>query len=483
MNDYAIVEVSSRLARRDSGTMRVTLPVTSFRRHSGCVSTLSRVKPHPKLVYVAVPFDVENGASTLDGGAGGGGGASPSAGLVLQTLPQRRESFLYRSDSDFEMSPKSMSRNSSIASERTGAGCENANHVCDPWVAGSKRQSFLSSERIEKDQIGRIAVCSSDSISEIKYPGGESTSLSYSVFVVINLDVMKAEGVLTRVGNWRIGGWDFSAMFVVVGGSVPCLDFPRVYGSLLAKVERSIISSCCATFDKVPQKTRLPKFVFHGLLNLFGIIGCDINITSVIRTVLVSSLLVSYFIAKHCVLLVSSFTSIVPSITSITPSITSTIASLPKPVNAATLKTAAGKFGNWGETTKISKAVQRAARRNFCKDFKKQLNNFENHGEDLIVTPFAQILASLRSVRNNFLSLTNVPTNKRELHETGRGDDGRAGLVPGPAGNHSDASIRVRHGLSEAPKSQPRHSGMEMIEKSESQSEEQRAPGNGSNGV
>ncbi|KAG8250070.1 hypothetical protein J6590_005464 [Homalodisca vitripennis] len=32
-----------------------------------------------------------------------------------------------------------------------------------------------------------------------------------------------------------------------------------------------------------------------------------------------------------------------------------------------------------------------------------------NHGEDLIVTPFAQILASLRSVRNNFLSLTNVP--------------------------------------------------------------------------
>ncbi|XP_019884770.1 cAMP-specific 3',5'-cyclic phosphodiesterase isoform X5 [Camponotus floridanus] len=69
---------------------------------------------------VFLDFDVENGASTLDGGAGGGGGASPSAGLVLQTLPQRRESFLYRSDSDFEMSPKSMSRNSSIASESHG---------------------------------------------------------------------------------------------------------------------------------------------------------------------------------------------------------------------------------------------------------------------------------------------------------------------------------------------------------------------------
>uniref|UniRef100_A0A2H1VX82 SFRICE_033003 n=1 Tax=Spodoptera frugiperda TaxID=7108 RepID=A0A2H1VX82_SPOFR len=65
-------------------------------------------------------FDVENG-----GGAGGAGGArspleggSPSTALVLQAMPQRRESFLYRSDSDFEMSPKSMSRNSSIASER-----------------------------------------------------------------------------------------------------------------------------------------------------------------------------------------------------------------------------------------------------------------------------------------------------------------------------------------------------------------------------
>ncbi|XP_011495898.1 PREDICTED: cAMP-specific 3',5'-cyclic phosphodiesterase isoform X2 [Ceratosolen solmsi marchali] len=65
-----------------------------------------------------VRFDVENGASALDGATGGGGGTSPSTGLVLQAMPQRRESFLYRSDSDFEMSPKSMSRNSSIASER-----------------------------------------------------------------------------------------------------------------------------------------------------------------------------------------------------------------------------------------------------------------------------------------------------------------------------------------------------------------------------
>ncbi|XP_076683903.1 phosphodiesterase dunce isoform X5 [Andrena cerasifolii] len=76
------------------------------------------LKTRRKKAIVLPSFDVENGASTLDTGAAGGGGASPSAGLVLQTLPQRRESFLYRSDSDFEMSPKSMSRNSSIASER-----------------------------------------------------------------------------------------------------------------------------------------------------------------------------------------------------------------------------------------------------------------------------------------------------------------------------------------------------------------------------
>ncbi|XP_063361166.1 3',5'-cyclic-AMP phosphodiesterase isoform X6 [Cydia amplana] len=67
-------------------------------------------------------FDVENGAA--GGGAGGARspleGGSPSAALVLQAMPQRRESFLYRSDSDFEMSPKSMSRNSSIASESHG---------------------------------------------------------------------------------------------------------------------------------------------------------------------------------------------------------------------------------------------------------------------------------------------------------------------------------------------------------------------------
>lgn len=60
-------------------------------------------------------FDVENGVSM--GGRGTMDSISPSSALVLQNFPQRRESFLYRSDSDYELSPKSLSKTSSIASE------------------------------------------------------------------------------------------------------------------------------------------------------------------------------------------------------------------------------------------------------------------------------------------------------------------------------------------------------------------------------
>ncbi|OCT87936.1 hypothetical protein XELAEV_18021639mg [Xenopus laevis] len=72
------------------------------------------IKKHRLLKSVS--FDVENGPSP---------GRSPidsqaSPGLVLHpNFPQsqRRESFLYRSDSDYDMSPKTMSRNSSVTSE------------------------------------------------------------------------------------------------------------------------------------------------------------------------------------------------------------------------------------------------------------------------------------------------------------------------------------------------------------------------------
>ncbi|XP_059494419.1 cAMP-specific 3',5'-cyclic phosphodiesterase 4C-like isoform X2 [Stegostoma tigrinum] len=63
-------------------------------------------------------FDVENGLSP--GRSPLDPQTSPSSGLVLQanfSHTQRRESFLYRSDSDYDLSPKNVSRNSSIASD------------------------------------------------------------------------------------------------------------------------------------------------------------------------------------------------------------------------------------------------------------------------------------------------------------------------------------------------------------------------------
>ncbi|XP_075433549.1 3',5'-cyclic-AMP phosphodiesterase 4A isoform X4 [Ascaphus truei] len=86
---------------RSAGVMHFSFSEEDIRRHR---------------VAKSVSFDVENGPSP---------GRSPmdpqaSPGLVLHpSLPQsqRRESFLYRSDSDYDMSPKTMSRNSSVTSE------------------------------------------------------------------------------------------------------------------------------------------------------------------------------------------------------------------------------------------------------------------------------------------------------------------------------------------------------------------------------
>ncbi|XP_074240736.1 3',5'-cyclic-AMP phosphodiesterase 4A isoform X2 [Saimiri boliviensis] len=63
-------------------------------------------------------FDAENGPTPSPGRSPLDSQASP--GLVLHAgaaTSQRRESFLYRSDSDYDMSPKTMSRNSSVTSE------------------------------------------------------------------------------------------------------------------------------------------------------------------------------------------------------------------------------------------------------------------------------------------------------------------------------------------------------------------------------
>ncbi|XP_018320277.1 cAMP-specific 3',5'-cyclic phosphodiesterase isoform X4 [Agrilus planipennis] len=108
--EHEIDSSDSRASYQSAGSL---LSSNGTRKYSDSSIRRRRSSGRPTLVK---SFDVENGASP--GRSPLDGAASPSGALVLQNLPQRRESFLYRSDSDFEMSPKSMSRNSSIASER-----------------------------------------------------------------------------------------------------------------------------------------------------------------------------------------------------------------------------------------------------------------------------------------------------------------------------------------------------------------------------
>uniref|UniRef100_A0A9J8C9P9 Phosphodiesterase n=1 Tax=Cyprinus carpio carpio TaxID=630221 RepID=A0A9J8C9P9_CYPCA len=108
--------------RLGAGNKRITSPKISPRSSPRLFRKLmvnKGVRHRRRFTVAHTCFDVENGPSAscspLDPQA------SPGSGLVLHTnFPghnQRRESFLYRSDSDYDLSPKSMSRNSSIASE------------------------------------------------------------------------------------------------------------------------------------------------------------------------------------------------------------------------------------------------------------------------------------------------------------------------------------------------------------------------------
>ncbi|KAM3603700.1 uncharacterized protein V6R79_000920 [Siganus canaliculatus] len=94
-------------------------PVTRTRPTSLPIVSLPRID-----ITQADPdsFEVENGPSLCCSPSDPQ--ASPGSGLVLHPNMaghgQRRESFLYRSDSDYDLSPKSLSRNSSIVGELHG---------------------------------------------------------------------------------------------------------------------------------------------------------------------------------------------------------------------------------------------------------------------------------------------------------------------------------------------------------------------------
>uniref|UniRef100_A0A665UYF0 Phosphodiesterase n=1 Tax=Echeneis naucrates TaxID=173247 RepID=A0A665UYF0_ECHNA len=110
--------ISNVLAR--CGTDRRCVSLQSWEDKTGIDfrgrQNFQLITPSVWMLISAESFDSENGPSP---------GRSPmdsqaSPGLVLHpSFPQsqRRESFLYRSDSDYDTSPKTMSRNSSINSE------------------------------------------------------------------------------------------------------------------------------------------------------------------------------------------------------------------------------------------------------------------------------------------------------------------------------------------------------------------------------
>ncbi|XP_026104720.1 cAMP-specific 3',5'-cyclic phosphodiesterase 4D-like isoform X1 [Carassius auratus] len=91
-----------------------------------------------KRLLKSYSFDVDNGTSS--GRSPLDPMMSPSSGLILQANfvhSQRRESFLYRSDSDYDLSPKTMSRNSSIASDMN-------NHLPRPGLVSRRSEPVIS---------------------------------------------------------------------------------------------------------------------------------------------------------------------------------------------------------------------------------------------------------------------------------------------------------------------------------------------------
>ncbi|XP_074240737.1 3',5'-cyclic-AMP phosphodiesterase 4A isoform X3 [Saimiri boliviensis] len=90
-------------------------PSPTFRRRLRLLRSFQDLGRH---AWAGAGFDAENGPTPSPGRSPLDSQASP--GLVLHAgaaTSQRRESFLYRSDSDYDMSPKTMSRNSSVTSE------------------------------------------------------------------------------------------------------------------------------------------------------------------------------------------------------------------------------------------------------------------------------------------------------------------------------------------------------------------------------
>uniref|UniRef100_A0A673BRX5 Phosphodiesterase n=1 Tax=Sphaeramia orbicularis TaxID=375764 RepID=A0A673BRX5_9TELE len=117
-------------------------------------------------------FDVDNGTSS--GRSPLDPMASPGSGLILQANfvhSQRRESFLYRSDSDYDLSPKSMSRNSSIASDIHGDDM-----IVTPFA------QVLASLRTVRNNFGALTNLQQDRTSNKRSPMCNPTPITKTTF-------------------------------------------------------------------------------------------------------------------------------------------------------------------------------------------------------------------------------------------------------------------------------------------------------------
>ncbi|XP_057700058.1 cAMP-specific 3',5'-cyclic phosphodiesterase 4C-like isoform X1 [Corythoichthys intestinalis] len=133
-----------------------------------------RIPPRISITQAdADSYDGENGVSPAHTPLG-----SQSPGLTLNTSfpqSQRRESFLYRSDSDYDMSPKTVSRNSSLASE----GHTGEDFIVTPFAQvlaslRSVRSNFtilanVSTPTVKRSPLGGVCVSPRATLSDQQY--------------------------------------------------------------------------------------------------------------------------------------------------------------------------------------------------------------------------------------------------------------------------------------------------------------------------
>nr|XP_056723479.1 cAMP-specific 3',5'-cyclic phosphodiesterase 4C [Euleptes europaea] len=134
-------------------------------------------------------FDIENGLASSRSPLDPPG--NTGLGLMLQggtPHSQRRESFLYRSDSDYDLSPKAMSRNSSVASDMHGEDL-----IVTPFAQvlaslQTVRSNFATLTHLQERMTGKRAPSNAVPLSTGKGTLSEDASQKLAVETLEELD-------------------------------------------------------------------------------------------------------------------------------------------------------------------------------------------------------------------------------------------------------------------------------------------------------